>query len=68
MIIYFPAEVVAEDEIKRLSEGTIVALGCLGGTLFVALVLLLTCFLIRYVHVNIDFYMSGNFKKLNIKL
>ena len=39
----------ATEEFKTLSEGTIVALGCLGGALVVALVLGLTCFLVRYV-------------------
>ena len=47
--MYFSAAVAAIEENQTLREGTIIALGCLGGALVVALILGLTCFLVRYV-------------------
>ena len=48
-VLYFSAAVAAIEEQQTLREGTVIALGCLGGALVVALILGLTCFLVRYV-------------------
>ena len=40
---------VAASEEEGLSEGTVVGLACLFGAIFVGLVLVLTCFLVRLV-------------------